>query len=185
MPQVALRPVVESDNTRLLEWRNSPDVRAFMYTDHVIGQAEHARWFAGAIGDPTRRYWIIEADEVGVGMANLYDIGAEPGRATWAYYIADPSMRGKGVGAMAEYLVIEQVFGTLGLTKLWCEVLETNPAVIKLHKRFGFVEEARLPGRVIKDGAPVDAIGLGLSRDGWLAVKLAMAERLRAMGHNA
>lgn len=182
MTKVALRPVTEADSAQLLAWRNAPDVRAFMYTDHIISQAEHDAWFARAIEDPSRRYWIIALDGAGVGLANLYDIGAPEGCATWAFYLAAAETRGKGVGAMTEYRVIEETFGPLGLTRLWCEVLETNPAVIKLHKRFGFVEETRLPARVVKDGAPVDAIGLALTAQAWAAVRPAMIERLSGMG---
>jgi UDP-4-amino-4,6-dideoxy-N-acetyl-beta-L-altrosamine N-acetyltransferase len=182
MPQVALRPLVEADSVRLLAWRNSPDVRTFMYTDHVITPQEHERWFAGALVNPQRRYWIIEADGEGVGMANLYDIDTSNRRCVWAYYIADPAVRGRGIGAMTEYLVLEQVFGPLGLSRLWCEVLETNPAVIKLHKRFGFVEEARYRQHVIKAGQPIDVIGLGLLAEEWAAARPAMAKRLASMG---
>jgi UDP-4-amino-4,6-dideoxy-N-acetyl-beta-L-altrosamine N-acetyltransferase len=182
MPQVVLRPIVEADSARLLAWRNSPDVRAFMYTDHVITPEEHDRWFAGALVNPGRRYWIIEADGEGVGMANLYDIDTSNHRSAWAYYIADPAVRGRGIGAMTEYLVLEQVFGPLGLSRLWCEVLETNPAVIKLHKRFGFIEEARYRRHVIKAGQPVDVIGLGLLAEDWAAARPAMTERLAGMG---
>jgi UDP-4-amino-4,6-dideoxy-N-acetyl-beta-L-altrosamine N-acetyltransferase len=182
MTAVTLRPVISADSATLLAWRNSPDVRAFMYTDHVIAPDEHALWFERAIVDPSRRYWVIELDGQGVGLANLYDIEPAQGRATWAYYLADPAVRGKGVGAMAEYRVIEQAFGPLGLTRLWCEVLESNPAVIKLHKRFGFVEEARLPARVVRAGEPVDAIGLALTAEAWAGVRPAMVERLSGMG---
>lgn len=179
---VTLRRVTHADSAALLAWRNAPDVRAFMYTDHVIAPDEHARWFARAIVDPTRRYWIIENEGTGVGLANLYDIGSPTGSATWAFYLADPAVRGKGIGAMTEYLVIEQAFGPLGLNRLWCEVLETNPAVIKLHKRFGFTEETRLAARAVKDGEPVDAIGLALTAGAWSQLRPAMAERLKAMG---
>ncbi len=179
---VTLRPVTEADSATLLAWRNSPDVRAFMYTDHVIAPDEHARWFAHAIVDATRRYWIIEHGGTGVGLANLYDIGSPTGSATWAFYLADPGVRGKGVGAMTEYLVIEQAFGPLGLNRLWCEVLETNAAVIKLHKRFGFTEEARLIARAVKDGEDIDAVGLALTAPAWAQVRPAMVERLKTMG---
>ena len=45
-PRVDLRPVDASDEDRILAWRNSPDVRAYMYTDQVADLAadEHARW---------------------------------------------------------------------------------------------------------------------------------------------
>ena len=54
-PRVDLRPLQADDKDQILAWRNSPDVRAYMYTDHVISPDEHARWFAGIPDDwPTR-----------------------------------------------------------------------------------------------------------------------------------
>ena len=61
-PQVALRALRPDDKDRLLAWRNSPEVAAYMYTDHQISPEEHARWFAGIEGDPRRAYWVIEMD---------------------------------------------------------------------------------------------------------------------------
>jgi RimJ/RimL family protein N-acetyltransferase len=49
---VVLRDVTEGDRQRLLDWRNSPEVAAFMYSDHRIGQAEHDRWFDGMAATP-------------------------------------------------------------------------------------------------------------------------------------
>ena len=41
-PRVELRPLMPGDKDRLLVWRNSPEVAAYMYTDHRITAAEHA-----------------------------------------------------------------------------------------------------------------------------------------------
>ena len=40
---VDLRPAEASDKARILGWRNSPDVRPYMYTDHLISPDEHER----------------------------------------------------------------------------------------------------------------------------------------------
>ncbi len=45
----SLRPMVESDRVRILAWRNTERVRSKMYTDHVIEQNEHDRWFDAAL----------------------------------------------------------------------------------------------------------------------------------------
>lgn len=189
---VTLRAVTEGDSGRLLAWRNSPDVAAYMYTDHKITPDEHARWFAGLTRDPRRAYWIIEADGAPVGLANFYDIDRAHGRAAWAYYLADPGIRGKGVGGCVEFRMIEQAFGPpppegkgLGLRKLWCEVLASNEAVWKLHQKFGFKQEAGLRAHVIKGGQPQDVLGLGLLADEWAGVRPAMIERLARMGYAA
>lgn len=181
-PTVTLRDLTPADSARILAWRNSEAVRAFMYTDHLISQAEHDRWFAGLAGDERRRYWIIEMDGKPVGLANLADIDRRHGRCAWAYYLADPAVRGLGLGSFVEFWVIEQVFGPMGLSKLWCEVLASNEAVWRLHEKHGFVQEARFRRHVIKDGQPVDVLGLGLLAEDWAERRAGMAERLAAKG---
>ncbi len=182
-PQVQLRDVTPADRDRLRVWRNQPDVAQWMYTDAQISEADHARWFAAALSDPTRRYWIIELDGEPVGLANLADISEANRRCAWAYYLASPSVRGKGVGAYVEYWVIEHVFGPLGLSRLWCEVLVENEAVWKLHESFGFRREALLRQHVWKNGEPRDVVGLGLLAEDWTMVREASRERLRAKGY--
>ena len=79
-PVVELRPVRPEDKDRLLTWRNSPDVAAYMYSDHQITPAEHDRWFSGIEGDERRAYWIIQMDGQPVGLAEhcaLHDIGVQ------------------------------------------------------------------------------------------------------------
>jgi len=188
MPKVDLRPLEPADSERLYAWRNSPEVAAFMYSDHPIAPEEHARWFAGIAGDARRDYRVIVVDGAPAGLANFADIDRAQGRAGWAYYLADPSVRGKGVGGYVEFLMIERAFGEpkdggLGLRKLWCEVLITNEPVWKLHQKFGFLQEALFRGHVVKDGRPVDVMGLGLLAEEWPAVRPAMVERLERLGY--
>ena len=121
--KIALRRLAVSDGPRVLTWRNAPEVAAFMYTDHPIYEAEHARWLEGALTRQDRCYWTIEMDGAPVGLANIADIDLAARRCAWAYYLADPATRGRGVGALVEYAVIQHVFGALKLNKLWCEVL--------------------------------------------------------------
>jgi UDP-4-amino-4,6-dideoxy-N-acetyl-beta-L-altrosamine N-acetyltransferase len=182
---VTLRPLTADDKDRLFTWRNSPEVAAYMYTDHQIGRDEHDRWFAAIEGDARRVYWIIELDGEPVGLANLYDIDRANGRCAWAYYLASPSVRGRGVGGAVEYQVIERVFGELGLRKLWCEVLASNEAVWKLHQGFGFEIEARFRSHVVKGGEPRDVIGLGLLKEDWLAARDAIRERLERIAQRS
>jgi UDP-4-amino-4,6-dideoxy-N-acetyl-beta-L-altrosamine N-acetyltransferase len=181
-PKVAMRPLAVSDRDRLLAWRNQPEVARWMYSDHLIAPQEHARWFAAALADPRRRYWVIEADGRPVGLANLYDIALEHRRCAWAYYLADPSTRGQGIGAYVEFWVLDHVFSDLGLNKLWCEVLVGNEPVWKLHEGFGFTREALFRAHVVKDGAPADVVGLGLLAADWTARREASRERLRSRG---
>jgi UDP-4-amino-4,6-dideoxy-N-acetyl-beta-L-altrosamine N-acetyltransferase len=177
-----LRLVEPADSARLLAWRNAPEVAAYMYTDHRITQAEHDRWFAGALAAGDRRYWIIEADGEPVGLANLARIDRAVRRCDWAYYLGEPSTRGKGLGSRIEYVVLRHVFETLGLNKLCCEVLLENEAVWKLHESFGFVREALQREHVFKAGRFQDVVGLGMLRREWQAARPGIEARLLAKG---
>jgi UDP-4-amino-4,6-dideoxy-N-acetyl-beta-L-altrosamine N-acetyltransferase len=156
-----------------------------MYTDHLISPEEHARWFAAAMTASDRKYWIIELDRQPVGLANLAGIDLSRRRSEWAYYLADPSTRGRGVGAAVELVMIDHVFGRLGLHKLWCEVLIENEAVWKLHESFGFAREALYRDHVFKAGRFQDVVGLGLLEEDWARVRPGCAERLAQKGYNA
>ena len=80
-----LRLLAPEDSARVLAWRNSPQVSAYMYSDHQISQDEHDRWLTAALGAPDRRYWIIEAEDAPVGLANLARIDKAAQRCEWAY----------------------------------------------------------------------------------------------------
>jgi UDP-4-amino-4,6-dideoxy-N-acetyl-beta-L-altrosamine N-acetyltransferase len=180
---VALRAITSEDGARILRWRNSPDVSAYMYTDQVIAPDEHARWLATAMSAPDRRYWIIEDDGAPVGLANIVGIDRVRQHCDWAYYLGEASVRGRGVGAAVEFIVIDHVFAALHLHKLWCEVLLENETVWRLHESFGFVREALFRDHVFKAGRFQDVVGLGLLADDWARVRAGCAERLKQKGY--
>ena len=172
----------EADGAQVLAWRSSPAVAAHMYTDHAIGDGEHARWLAAALTAEDRAYWIIEADDAPVGLANLARIDLVSRRCELGHYIADPAMRGRGVGAAAEYILLQQVFEGLNLNKLWCEVLAENEAAWRLHLAFGFQKEALFRDHVCKGGRFHDVVGLGVLARDWAAARPACEARLWARG---
>ena len=182
---VRLRPLTEADSAQVLAWRNSPQVSAYMYTDHAISADEHARWLAGALGAHDRHHWIIEDDGAPVGLASVTGIDHARRRCEWAYYLGEASVRGRGVGAAVEFIVIDHVFSALGLHKLWCEVLLDNEAVWRLHESFGFRREAHLRDHVLKAGRYQDVVGLGLLVGDWAQAHEACLARLAAKGYAA
>ncbi len=181
-PSVVLRPVEAGDQARLRGWRNQPDVRRWMYNDHEIGVEEHASWFAAVLAEPRPRHWIIVVDEMPVGLVNLYALDEARRSGSWAYYIAEESVRGQGIGAVVEFLTLETAFGPFGLGKLSCEVLADNEGVIRLHESFGFQREASSRQQVMKNGAKTDVVGLGLVAGDWAARREDSRARLAAKG---
>lgn len=181
---VRLRPARPADSARMLAWRNSPDVSAYMYADHLISPEEHARWFAHALAAQDQAYWIIEHDGAPRGLASLTGIDRVRRRCEWGYYLAEAAVRGRGVGAAAKFLVIDHVFGQLGLHKLWSEVLLANERAWRSDQSFGFQREAHYRDHVWKAGRFQDVIGLGLLDSDWRATREACAARLKLAGYD-
>jgi UDP-4-amino-4,6-dideoxy-N-acetyl-beta-L-altrosamine N-acetyltransferase len=182
VPDVAFRPVDEGDRDRLLAWRNSPQVAAFMYSDHLIAREEHDRWFDGLVGHQRRRDWVVLLDGAPVGLTSLVDIDAVQGRATIARYLAEETSRGLGLGGFTEFKVADHAFQVLGLRKLWSEILATNEAALASHLASGFQREALFRAHIVKQGQPTNVIGLGLLAEDWRDHRPHVRARLAAKG---
>lgn len=180
--KVNLRPLRLEDSAQVLNWRNSDAVAAHMYTEHKIEPDEHQRWLKGALALEDRCYWIIEADDLPVGLASIAKIDTIARRCDLGHYLADPAVRGKGVGACVEYLILQQVFEVRKLNKLWCEVLIENERAWRLHMEFGFRREAHFRAHVWKGGRFRDVLGFGLLAEEWATLRPACTARLRVRG---
>lgn len=177
-----LRDVTWQDKEMILEWRNLPEVAKYMYTDHVILQDEHTEWFDRIMQDPSRRYWIIVSGGQDVGLANIYSIDRQNRRCYWAFYVANTSVRGRGVGSFVEYSILHYVFDVLHLNKLCCEVLAFNEAVLAMHKRYGFREEGLEREHIFKQGEPLDVLCLAMLRAEWDLRKDELKNNLQQKG---
>ena len=178
----SFRDLIPADKETTRSWRNLPEIRKYMYTDHVIAPEEHDAWFQRVTSDPTCKYWIIVCDAEDVGLVNLYAIDRRNRRCYWAFYIVSPNVRGKGVGTSAEYFVLRHVFDELNLNRLCCEVLDFNQGVVRMHKSFGFVEEGIFRKHVFKGDEPHDVICLAMLREDWEQKKEALAEKMKSKG---
>lgn len=161
-----LRPLAEADGEMVRNWRNQAHIRRNMYTEHVIGREEHARWINKILTDSRSDYTIFEHQDRPIGLVGFYDIFAEHERADWAFYLGASDIV-RGSGPAMECFALDYAFGSLRVHKLCCEVLAFNKAVINLHARFGFVREGLRKAHIIKNGKYEDVVELALFRDSW------------------
>jgi hypothetical protein len=176
---ITLRDVQPEDSEQLHTWRNKPEVASYMYNEHYITNEEHAAWFQSAMKDETRQYWIIRFQETDIGLVNLYNIDRKHHRCYWAFYIADPNVRGRGVGPFVEATILRYIFDDMKLNKLCCEVLVTNQPVIELHKSFGFQQEGYYRQHIFKGEEFVDVVALAILQSDWNEKRGQIEERLQ------
>ncbi|MBW1615137.1 MAG: UDP-4-amino-4,6-dideoxy-N-acetyl-beta-L-altrosamine N-acetyltransferase [Deltaproteobacteria bacterium] len=120
----------------ILKWRNSPEIRKFMFTRHIISKEEHYLWYEKIKNDPTTKIFTFNFKNVPIGVISFYNIDTIHKTAYWSFYSGDTSQRGRG--ALMEYYAINFAFDVLCVEKLCCEVLSNNLPVVSFHRKHGF-----------------------------------------------
>ncbi len=149
----------------ILRWRTMPEVSADMYTDFEPDMDKQRAWFKAIVADTTRLDWVICVDREDVGFLSIVRIDRVNRRCEWAYYLASPSVRGKGIGKAVELNVLKYVFETLGLNKLCCEVFVSNDLVINIHEKYGSMVEGTRRRHILKNGQFHDIVEMGILSD--------------------
>ena len=136
-----IRPMVHADLALVLAWRNHPDVRRYMYTQHEITLAEHQRWFERNLPDPKRHLLIFEANHQPVGFVHFNETGGG-GIADWGFYVAPEAP--KGSGRQLGRAALNHAFTQLKLHKICGQALAYNERSIHFHQSLGFQKEGIL-----------------------------------------
>jgi UDP-4-amino-4,6-dideoxy-N-acetyl-beta-L-altrosamine N-acetyltransferase len=130
--------MAHADLERVLAWRNHPDVRRYMYTQHEITLDEHQRWFERTLPDPKKHLLIFEVDQQPLGFVNFTET-SNGGIADWGFYAAPDAPNGSGrqLGRAA----LSHAFDQLKLHKICGQALAYNERSIKFHQSLGFQHE--------------------------------------------
>jgi UDP-2,4-diacetamido-2,4,6-trideoxy-beta-L-altropyranose hydrolase len=138
-----IRPMHEKDLANVLQWRNHPDIRRFMYTQHEIALDEHLAWYEQALKDRRRHLLIVEDHCEPLGFVQFTEQG--DGVAEWGFYAA-PGMP-KGSGQKLGSVALNHAFQRLGFHKVCGEAIAFNDRSIAFHRKLGFQDAS-----VLRDG---------------------------------
>lgn len=164
----------------ILNIRNQLSVRTSMYSDRLISLEEHMSWIKG-LRLNERNFVFVVFSSIGkaLGVVSLQNYEVNQKKSSWAFYL-DEDVRG-GIGAFIEFNFLDFSFIKLGLEKLNCEVIESNQSVIKLHKKFYFLEEGLRRSEIIKNDKRVGVILLGLLKEEWLSNRMLFISKYSAI----
>jgi UDP-4-amino-4,6-dideoxy-N-acetyl-beta-L-altrosamine N-acetyltransferase len=126
---------MKDDLPMLLAWRNHPDVRRHMFTQHEISLAEHHHWFSKINNDPSYCLLIVEEAAEAIGYVQFSNVGVGA-VANWGFYVRPDGP--KGAGRKLGVIAINYAFGALRVHKVCGQAIESNQASIGFHKRLGF-----------------------------------------------
>lgn len=161
----SIRRLVAGDLESLLGWRNHPDVRRFMLTQHEITIGEHRDWFERFSRDPSHALLIGEDRGFPIGFVHFSRV-APQSAADWGFYAAPGAPAGSGSRLCATAL--DFAFQQLALHKVCGQALDNNQASVHLHARLGFRQEGVLREQHLLGDKPYDLICYGLLRREWI-----------------
>ena len=159
----SIRTMRKQDLTRVLAWRNHPNVRKFMYTQHEIDFSEHEKWFHECQQDSRKLLLIFEVKQMPMGFVNL-NIG-DGKVAHWGFYTAPEA--NKGTGWRLAKTALNHAFDKVELHKICGEALAFNEPSIKFHQKLGFKREGTLREQHFDGTAYHDVLCFGLLRSEW------------------
>lgn len=164
-----MKPITECSREvtdRILEIRNSPSVRAAMFTDHVISPEEHAIWLQSLVTRDDHLVRVVFHEGKPAGIVVLEKINWKHKTCGWAYYL-DESVRGKGIGLATARYALWWAFEECGMEKVNGEALAFNETSWGIDLKIGMKEEGRIRSAYVKDGKRVDVVLVGITRQEW------------------
>lgn len=125
------------EKEKILQWRNHPKIRKWMFRESPIELDEHLRFIDTLKHRKDRLYFLIKKEGNPIGVIDLTEIDSSKKIAHFGIY-SNPALRGKG-GILMRVLT-SYAFNRLKLKSLVAEVFHDNKKAIQLYRRFGFQE---------------------------------------------
>ncbi len=167
---VRFRKIVEEDLGLIMKWRMMPEITKFMYTDPKLTIAQQHVWYNESVKNDRNYIRIINCDGVDIGLYSITDI-YKGMNCFWAYYIADLSFQGKGLGTILECNNYDFAFDVLEVHKVSCEVLSFNKRVIEIHQKFGSKIEGIFKEHILKNNEYLDIVRMAILKNEWYKIR--------------
>ena len=128
------------EKTMVLEWRNHPYIRKWMYNSQEISLEEHLKFILSLKNSDDKFYFLVKNKNKYIGVVDLTSINNIEKKAELGLY-AKPNL--KGVGKELIQTIIDYAFNTYGLKYLDANAYIQNTHAIKLYEYFNFKEYHR------------------------------------------
>jgi UDP-4-amino-4,6-dideoxy-N-acetyl-beta-L-altrosamine N-acetyltransferase len=154
-----------TEKEMIRNWRNDPEIRKWMFTDHLITPDEHDHFIDKLMVDDQNFYWLVQNKEGQyLGVISINKLDQLSKTAYFGLYVR-PDCKGQGYGHRLMTSLKELVFDVAKLETLKLEVLSTNERALEFYRKSGFDQEQQLPGFVFKEQKWQDVTVMGMSKD--------------------
>ena len=119
----------------VLDWRNDPNIRKWMFTQEIISLDNHLDYIESLDARKDRVYFLVKKASQMIGVIDFTNIDYEGKRTEFGIY-TNPALR--GVGNVLMESMIDYAFNTFKVNTVISEVFEDNISAIRLYKRYDF-----------------------------------------------
>ncbi len=157
------------DAKLVLDWRTSKRVTSFMNSDIDYNLSNQIHWINETQQSNENYYWIIEINDVKIGLISLTNLNFNQKTASWGYYIGDENYL--GFGSLVPPYFYNFVFNDLNIEVLHAEVFYDNTMVIKMHLKFGYDFNPQKDKVIFKNNKPILLVAMNLNKSRWNFIK--------------
>ena len=140
--QVSLRKISDSDTNNIVKWRNSEEVRHWLYSQVELTAEMHNHWLKNVVGSGRCEQYIIvlkdgkESSDIGTTFIKRSDKESEEGE--FGIFIGESWAKGKHCSLPATQEMIRIGFESLMLKTIFLTVFRDNLPAVKTYRHAGF-----------------------------------------------
>jgi len=120
----------------ILEWRNNPDIKIWMYNQDEIKLENHLSFIENLKNSKDKLYFLLKNENDYIGVIDFTQIIKDESLHMGIYN--NPNL--KGYGKILLEIIINYAFETLKVKRIFSEVFSKNDKAYKLYKRYKFKE---------------------------------------------
>jgi UDP-4-amino-4,6-dideoxy-N-acetyl-beta-L-altrosamine N-acetyltransferase len=166
--QFRMRPMTHDDLQMVLAWRNHPDIRKNMFSQHEISLEEHENWFLRSSKDDRMHLLIFEQGGQAQGFVSFKAI-EENKIAEWGFYLTPGAPKGSGLNLGKTAL--SYAFNDINYHKILSHVLPDNIRSLNFHHRLGFTEKETLKKYIAYGKVYNGVIIFELNLEEWFSIE--------------
>ena len=120
-----------------LDWRNSDNIRKWMYSQNEISIDNHIDFIDGLLFSKNSQYMVVKRNNEFLGVVYFTKIDFVKKQCYFGLY-SNPFNKIVGVGGIIEEACLKYIFDLLKLKKIKLEVFSNNSRAINLYEKFNF-----------------------------------------------
>ena len=146
--EYVIRLIEEKDQESMIKWRNDPVHKQWFFYQGEFNLQTQIIWFHEYLTKDNDYTFVLEIDDIPVGMAAIYDIHDDQGEFG---RLLIGEIQGKGLGKELARQVCQIGFTRLNLNTIVLEVFKENERALKIYQELGFkiIEERPWKNRFI------------------------------------